>query len=42
MRQELTAAELQPMSGHAFIEMVDYYNRRILDMVLAATDTLFK
>jgi integrase len=49
MRRELTAAELQPMTGHASVEMVDYYNRKVLDMVLAAlpqkgkaaADTLF-
>jgi integrase len=49
MRRELTAAELQPMTGHASVEMVDYYNRKVLDMVLAslprrgkeATETLF-
>jgi integrase len=50
MRRELTAAELQPMTGHASIEMVDYYNRKVLDSALAAlpdsalaaVDTLFK
>jgi integrase len=50
MRRELTAAELQPMTGHTSIEMVDYYNRRVLDLALAAlpdsalaaADTLFK
>jgi integrase len=36
MRRELTAAELQPMTGHASVEMVDYYNRRVLDLALAA------
>ncbi len=36
MRRELSAAELQPMSGHASIEMVDYYNRKVLDLALAA------
>jgi integrase len=49
MRRELTAAELQPMTGHASVEMVDYYNRKVLDMALAslppkgreAADTLF-
>jgi integrase len=49
MRRELTAAELQPMTGHASVEMVDYYNRKVLDMILAAlpqkgkaaADTLF-
>jgi integrase len=49
MRRELTAAELQPMTGHASVEMVDYYNRKVLDMTLAAlpkkgkaaADTLF-
>jgi integrase len=50
MRRELTAAELQPMTGHASVEMVDYYNRRVLDLALAAlpdsalaaADTLFQ
>jgi integrase len=50
MLRELTAAELQPMTGHASIEMVDYYNRQVLDLALAAlpdsalaaADTLFK
>jgi integrase len=50
MRRELTAAELQPMTGHTSIEMVDYYNRRVLDLALAAlpdsalaaADTLFQ
>jgi integrase len=49
MRRELTAAELQPMTGHASVEQVDYYNRKVLDMALAAlpqkgkaaADTLF-
>ena len=49
MLRELTNAELQPMTGHASVEMVDYYNRKVLDMVLdslpkkgkAAADTLF-
>jgi hypothetical protein len=27
MRRELSAKELQPMTGHATEEMVDYYNR---------------
>jgi hypothetical protein len=36
MRRELTAAELQPMTGHASVEMVDDYNRRGLDLALAA------
>jgi integrase len=50
MRRELTAVELQPMTGHASLEMVDYYNRRVLDLALAAlpdsalaaADTLFQ
>jgi hypothetical protein len=50
MRRELTAAELLPMTGHTSVEMVDYYNRKVLDMVLAAlpktgamaADTLFQ
>jgi integrase len=50
MRRELTAAELQPMTGHVSVEMVDYYNKRVLDLALAAlpdsalaaADTLFK
>jgi integrase len=49
MRRELTAAELQPMTGHTSVEMVDYYNRKVLDMAIAslpqkgkaASDTLF-
>lgn len=49
MQQELSAAELQPMTGHASVEQVDYYNRKTLDMALAAlpqkglaaADTLF-
>jgi hypothetical protein len=49
MRRELSAAELQPMSGHASVEMVDYYNRKVLDLALeslphagpAAANTLF-
>ncbi|MDR1576348.1 MAG: tyrosine-type recombinase/integrase [Treponema sp.] len=49
MRRELSAAELQPMSGHASVEMVDYYNRKMLDLALeslprtgpAAANTLF-
>jgi integrase len=50
MRRELTAAELQPMTGHTSVEMVDFYNRRVLDLALAAlpdsalaaADTLFQ
>jgi hypothetical protein len=50
MRRELSAEELLPMTGHSSIEMVDYYNRKVLDMALeglpkagaAAADTLFK
>ena len=49
MRRELTAAELQPMTGHTTVEMVDYYNRKVIDMALAslprngkaAADSLF-
>ena len=36
MRRELTAPELQPMTGHADEGMVDYYNRKNLDLALAA------
>ena len=36
MRRELTAKELQPMTGHADEGMVDYYNRKNLDLALAA------
>jgi integrase len=39
MRRELTAAELQPMSGHASIENVDYYNRKALDLIMAGLPT---
>jgi hypothetical protein len=42
MRQELAVKELLPMTGHTSVEMVDYYNRRTLDLALAAADTLFK
>ncbi|MDR0584002.1 MAG: site-specific integrase [Treponema sp.] len=50
MRRELTAAELQPMTGHTSEGMVDYYNRRVLELALAAmpdaaltaADTLFQ
>jgi integrase len=35
MRRELTAAELQPMTGHTSIEMVDYYNSLVLDAAIA-------
>jgi integrase len=50
MRRELAAKELQPMTGHTSEVMVDYYNRRTLDLALAAlpdsalaaADTLFK
>jgi len=49
MRQELSPAELLPLTGHASVEMVDYYNRKVLDMMLAglpkagaaAVNTLF-
>lgn len=34
MRRELSAAELQPMTGHASLGMVDYYNRKDLEQVL--------
>jgi integrase len=36
MRRELAAKELQPMTGHTSEAMVDYYNRRTLDLALAA------
>ena len=36
MRRELTAPELQPMTGHTDEGMVDYYNRKTLDLALAA------
>jgi integrase len=36
MRRELSAKELKPMTGHATEEMVDYYNRRVLDEALAS------
>ena len=36
MRRELTADELKPMTGHVDGEMVDYYNRKVLDLALAA------
>jgi len=49
MRRELSAVELLPMTGHASIENVDYYNRKALDLILAglpktgaaAVNTLF-
>ena len=49
MRRELSAADLLPMTGHSTEVMVDYYNRKVLDIVLAslppaaarAADTLF-
>ena len=34
MRRELTAAELQPMTGHTTQSMVDYYNRRDLEQAV--------
>jgi integrase len=36
MRRELSARELQPMTGHTTEEMVDYYNRPVLDEALAS------
>jgi len=36
MRRELTAAELQPMTGHNSEVMVDYYNNVILENAIAA------
>jgi hypothetical protein len=50
MRRELSANELQPMTGHASEWQVDYYNRKALDLALAAlppaamaaADTLFQ
>jgi integrase len=49
MRRELSAADLLPMTGHSTEVMVDYYNRKVLDLALAAlppaaqaaADTLF-
>jgi integrase len=49
MRRELSAVELLPMTGHANIDNVDYYNRKSLDLILAglpktgaaAVNTLF-
>ena len=49
MRRELTADELKPMTGHVDGEQVDYYNRKVLELALAAlpakgkaaTDSLF-
>jgi hypothetical protein len=49
MRRELSAIELLPMTGHANIDNVDYYNRKSLDLILAglpktgaaAVNTLF-
>jgi integrase len=49
MRRELSAKELLPMTGHTTEGMVDYYNRKALDLALAAlpdsaraaADTLF-
>ena len=49
MRRELSAVELLPMIGHSSVEMVDYYNRKVLDLALqglpragaAAANTLF-
>jgi integrase len=35
MRRELSARELKPMTGHTTEEMVDYYNRLVLDEALA-------
>jgi integrase len=50
MRRELSAKELLPMTGHSSEVMVDYYNRRVLDLALASlpktgaavADTLFQ
>ena len=36
MRRELTAAELQPMTGHTTEGMVDYYNHVILENAIKA------
>jgi integrase len=36
MRRELSAVELLPMTGHTSVEMVDYYNRKALDLALAS------
>jgi integrase len=49
MRRELSAVELLPMTGHTTVKMVDYYNRKVLDLALAglpktgaaAANTLF-
>jgi integrase len=49
MRRELSANELQPLTGHTSVDMVDYYNRKVLDLALAglppsaaaAANTLF-
>jgi integrase len=35
MRRELSAKELKPMTGHTTEDMVDYYNRLVLDEALA-------
>jgi integrase len=39
MLRDLSAKQLQPMTGHATVEMVDYYNRRVLDDTLAVCCT---
>jgi hypothetical protein len=36
MRRELSAVELLPMTGHTTVKMVDYYNRKVLDLALAS------
>jgi integrase len=36
MRRELSAHELQPLTGHTSVDMVDYYNRKVLDLALAS------
>jgi integrase len=49
MRRELSAVELLPMTGHSSVGMIDYYNRKALDLALqslprsgaAAANTLF-
>jgi integrase len=35
MRRELSAKELKPMTGHVTDDMVDYYNRLVLEEALA-------
>ncbi|MDR3336803.1 MAG: site-specific integrase [Treponema sp.] len=37
MSRELSAVELQPMTGHTSVQMIDYYNRKILDEAIAAS-----